>query len=129
MKINTLTKASKLLADIRLLDEQIIKIDKLAMSTHDKVTKNTLSLVMEKQKEDKAENDTDGYDNIENSLYKSLMSGMYQLNSHNKTTKTESNDFEIDEIETMVICGTLIQLKKDKRKVLVNELLALGYTY
>ncbi len=41
MTINTLSKASKILEDIRLLDEQIVKLDKIVMSVHDRPAKNT----------------------------------------------------------------------------------------
>lgn len=128
MKINTLTKATKLLAEIRQLDEQIIRIDKIAMANHDTNTINKVSIITEKPKDNKAEIDTDGYD-MQQSMYRSIMDIYKVPIMGHGATKTESNDFEIDEIETLIICGTLIQIKKDKRKLLVDELLALGYTY
>jgi hypothetical protein len=122
MKLTTLTKASQLLADIKQLDEQIIQLDKIAMSVCDKKQKGSVTLSFEKEKKPKP----DGEDSEYRGIYGVLM-GSYSFRE--PEIPTDSHKFDIDEVDTLVICGSLIQVKKDRRKMLVTQLLELGYTY
>lgn len=122
MKLNTLTKASSVLKEIQMLDEQIIRIDKIALSICDKHQNGSLTFGFEKPKKAIVDEDPEyrGFYNILMPSYKAFGASENQEETHR---------FEIDEVETMALCGVLIQVKKERRKLLVSQLLELGYTY
>lgn len=123
-ELNTPTKASALLVEVLDLDKQIIALDKIALSVCDK--KQSASLSFSFPKEKKAEIDTDGYSNKYTSMFSML--NPYAMMERSEPA-TDDHRFEIDEVETMAICGVLIQVKKDRRKMIVMQLMELGYTY
>lgn len=133
MEYKLLKKAAITMERIRVLDSEIIQIDKLAMLCAEGKLKSTIELTAHEEKEEKLKLDDDGFivkpttDNKPSWHTGGILSFMMDYNT---APKAEENVHVIktplSESETFQFLGFLLQLKDTERKVLVKQLKEYG---
>jgi hypothetical protein len=129
MKLKELEKATGMLQDIKILDNEIIEIEKMAMLIANNDTESMFTLqVWDKDKEHEEKNkvsfDEDGSLQSRGSFADYLMSGMlpfvapkFDKNEHVSTIK-----YDLSVNASMQILGVLLWEKQNKRQSLIQKL-------
>lgn len=130
MKIKELEKATGMLQDVKILDNEIIEIEKMAMLIANNDTESMFTLqVWDKDKEQEEKNkasfDEDGSLQVPGSSFADyLMSGMlpfvtpkFDKNEHISTIK-----YDLSINASMQILGVLLWEKQNKRQNLIKKL-------
>lgn len=134
MDIKKFEKATKILEQIKLLDSQIIEIDKFAMMVANGETKSSFQLICEdlekkEQDDEKVEFDSDG------SLIKGAgleYKSMFELFMPRFKTTNPKKDNEVvlkNELSVnvvMSILGILLYDKRNQREILIQNIKNLG---
>jgi len=125
MKAKNLQKATKILAEIHELDQQIVSIEKLADSILNDKGVYDFDIRFKKEKS-KAILDEDGSLSTGESLSSIYTIMMNPFGQQAPKEDKEKLSFKTDETEMLLILSTLINVKKDKRKYLVGAIFDLG---
>lgn len=138
MNAKKLEKASKIFADIGVIDKEIIELEKYAAMVADGKVKTTMTLSFEKDKE--AEPNKVGFDEggsliveEQNSVswlvkqYSTFgLGGFIRSSQSEKTGVKENLNQSINEYTTLNILGFLLCEKNQKRTSLITKLQNLG---
>ena len=137
MDIKRLEKATKIYEQIKLLDAEIIEIDRFAMLIANGEIKSSFELKVDdigskKEDENKVRFDSDGSiintQQMQTMMYNSIFPSWFQQidNSTIKNKNEHSLKYPISDHTTMSILGILLCEKQSKRKSLLNDLEQLG---
>lgn len=126
MQIKDIEKIQRIYLKIKELDEEILKLDKLALEIANddcKISINVENFTKQQQEEakEKAKFDEDGSLTSGLNLYNSLFTWPSSISS--STIKvTTTNDFTVNDITALNILGFILQGLHSKREILLREL-------
>jgi hypothetical protein len=128
MKLIQLERANKVLGEIKELDEQIIKIEKMAIEmTSEEERDVSITMSFDKPKEPEAKIDEDGYDGFMGFRFMIAESPFRRYGYDEKKTLKESMFVQFDNSECLQILGMMLMCKQQRRQRLLNQLQKLGF--
>lgn len=125
MKINNFTKAGRIYAQVKELDAEIIRIEKIAQTIGADKCNITVSIDIENLSEDKKKTNVDAVVEVTAADILNIRHSMPSFASFTMQA-TYGEKFKFSDIETFLILSAILKIKCDRRDALLSELKELG---